>query len=885
VMRILVRLSTVLALVAAVLMVPTAGSTPTGTAQAADTSQFNAGNIIADNIFFDPYTMDANAIQSFLDNKGSKCVAGEMPCLKNYAVATADQPADSLCSGYRGVPTGESAATIIAKVSVSCGISPRVMLVLLQKEQSLVARTKPTRYAYEHATGFSCPDGAACNPAFSGLVSQVYFAARQFQRYAKEPARYNFKAGKVNTIGYYVPYDVVGNPPVNYNNLNNRRCGTAQVFIANQATAGLYNYTPYLPNQAALAAQYSGVPGAPDVNCSSYGNRNFWLYFTDWFGSTQSPVASAVADRYTSLGGPDGFLGSPTGGVACGLAGGGCTQGYANGAIYWSPATGAQVVSGAVRDKWGSLGWENSSLGYPAGDTTCGLNAGGCFQNFQRGSIYWTSGTGAHVMSGGIQSAWNATGWERGPLGYPLTDPACGLRDGGCWQSFQGGPSYWSPATGAHVISGAVGAMWSQTGYERGPLGFPTSDLICGLRLDGCMQTFQYGYGIYSNSATGTHVVAGAIGTAWGAQQWERGPLGYPSAGQVCGLKNGGCFQQFQGGNIYSSPGNGAHAVSGVIATAWAGEQWENGPLGYPTGDQRCGLAGGGCFQTFQGGTYYSTATTGTHAVRGAIAGAWAAQKWEQGPLGYPTGDQVCGLTGGGCSQTFQRGSAYSSPAGGAHLVSGAVLDAWKARGAETGTLGYPTGDQVCGLLSGGCFQLFQGGSIYHTTATGADVVTGVIRTAWAAQGYEKGALGYPTADQTCGLPGGGCGQQFQGGSIYTSTEGGTHAVLGSIATTWSGTGAETGPLGYPTAGQACGLRSAGCFQTFQEGSVYRSSGTGTQAVHGAIYQAWAARGWENGPLGYPTAAQVTTASDVSQQFERGTLAVDTATGEVTQTP
>jgi uncharacterized protein Veg len=44
----------------------------------------------------------------------------------------------------------------------------------------------------------------------------------------------------------------------------------------------LYKYTPYTPNAAALNNLY----GLGD-NCSAYGNRNFWRYFTDWFGSTQ----------------------------------------------------------------------------------------------------------------------------------------------------------------------------------------------------------------------------------------------------------------------------------------------------------------------------------------------------------------------------------------------------------------------------------------------------------------------------------------------------------------------------------------------------------------------------------------------------------------------
>jgi hypothetical protein len=59
-------------------------------------------------------------------------------------------------------------------------------------------------------------------------------------------------------------------------------CGSGAVHIANNATAALYYYTPYQPNGASLAAGY----GASNDRCAAYGNRNFYNYYTDWFGST-----------------------------------------------------------------------------------------------------------------------------------------------------------------------------------------------------------------------------------------------------------------------------------------------------------------------------------------------------------------------------------------------------------------------------------------------------------------------------------------------------------------------------------------------------------------------------------------------------------------------
>jgi hypothetical protein len=264
-MRALVRLVTAAAVTVTAVLVPVLGGTPGSTAQAANTALFDAGNIIADAVFFDGLAMDAGAVQNFLDAKGASCTGGEMPCLKKYRQDTATQVPDPYCAGYQGAYQ-ESAAAIIAKVGASCGINPRVLLVLLQKEQSIVTTKTPTVYAYDHATGFACPDTAPCNPAFTGFVSQVYFAARQFERYRIDAKSFRYKAGRVNTIQWH--------PDIN--------CGTSDVYLANQATAELYNYTPYRPNQAALAAGYAAVAKTdPAAGCASYGNRNFWNYFTD----------------------------------------------------------------------------------------------------------------------------------------------------------------------------------------------------------------------------------------------------------------------------------------------------------------------------------------------------------------------------------------------------------------------------------------------------------------------------------------------------------------------------------------------------------------------------------------------------------------------------
>lgn len=241
-----------------------ATAVPAPKAEALSGSEFKAGNIIGDSIFFNSSSMTAAQIQNFLNAKVPTCRSG-YTCLKDYRQDTQSRPAENmLCNAYGG--GNKSAAEIIYDVGISCGINPQTLLVLLQKEQSLVTDTWPEAVQYRSATGYGCPDTAPCDAEYYGFFNQVYHAARGFKRYARDADQYNYRSGRNNNILY--------NP--------NGACGSSNVYIENQATAGLYIYTPYQPNAAALNNLY----GEGDA-CSAYGNRNFWRMFNDWFGNTQ----------------------------------------------------------------------------------------------------------------------------------------------------------------------------------------------------------------------------------------------------------------------------------------------------------------------------------------------------------------------------------------------------------------------------------------------------------------------------------------------------------------------------------------------------------------------------------------------------------------------
>jgi uncharacterized protein with LGFP repeats len=133
-------------------------------------------------------------------------------------------------------------------------------------------------------------------------------------------------------------------------------------------------------------------------------------------------------------------------------------------------------VSGAVRTGWSKAGGPGGALGYPVTDTICGLRGGGCGQNFSGGSVYWSSSTGARVLSGAVRTRWAAARGIYGSLGYPKTGTTCGLRSGGCGQDFAGGSVYWSPQTGARVVKGVIRTEWLRSGGVKGSYSYPIAE-------------------------------------------------------------------------------------------------------------------------------------------------------------------------------------------------------------------------------------------------------------------------------------------------------------------------------------------------------------------------------------------------------------------------
>ncbi|TVT17109.1 choice-of-anchor D domain-containing protein, partial [Amycolatopsis rhizosphaerae] len=241
-----------------------------------------------------------------------------------------------------------------------------------------------------------------------------------------------------------------------------------------------------------------------------------------------------ITDYYNQLGGARGsYLSDPVS-PEYDTAGGGKAQDFRGGSIYWSAATGAHAVTGAILVRYKALGGPGSSLGYPITDETGTPDGVGRYNHFQIGSIYWTANTDAWAIQGAIRDAWAASGWEAGPLGYPTTNETTTPDGVGRFNHFSGpGSVYWSPNTGAHAIYGAIRDRWAALGWEAGPLGYPTTDELGTPDGVGRYNHFSGPGSVYWSPNTGAHAIYGAIRDRWAALGWEAGPLGYPTTDEL----------------------------------------------------------------------------------------------------------------------------------------------------------------------------------------------------------------------------------------------------------------------------------------------------------------------------------------------------------------
>ena len=368
-------------------------TTPGGVDTGPGGMEWDAGNIISDQVFYNSQALpDEAAVQAALDDVGGSCT--EPTCLRLATYATF--PATSAwCRPYPVPANGnpERYAVILLKLAQVCGLNPQVAIVIVQKESQGLTRSSPPAAL----TGFGCPDtgpgGSANCQGSAGVWEQTLGLFTSFAKLHQDAKYVNYPEGKTSDILW---------------NVKETGCGSAPVLVANRATATLYTYTPYQPNAAALAS----YPGTGDA-CSAYGNRNFFRMFQQYFGATGGgkPAADQAAAVPVS-----------TNGVQVTIPNNAFVDAGARGKVITAPTAKMAAGIAAGLTKLGGLYVWGGGFG-PGGEATDGCGRGGGDYNACQGLIgFDCSGLTNYVyVKGGYPSPGGNSGAQRAGPSVPYS--------------------------------------------------------------------------------------------------------------------------------------------------------------------------------------------------------------------------------------------------------------------------------------------------------------------------------------------------------------------------------------------------------------------------------------------------------------------------------
>jgi uncharacterized protein with LGFP repeats len=365
----------------------------------------------------------------------------------------------------------------------------------------------------------------------------------------------------------------------------------------------------------------------------------------------ESDATDAINKAYDGSGGATGPMGPSDGGLY--PIGGGFGQNYAGGKILFTPDTGAHVMTGAILEKYESLGGAaDGDLGFPTIDEGAGKapdSRNTTFSAADKPVIFWTPDTGAHVVRGAINAAWDKLGGSAGVLGVPAEDEV--FKGDLVSQNFTGGQ-----------------VTWNRTTKEFTTVPPELAAQLAGLTVP--------------EDATS------AINAARRAAGGPLGPLGAKQGPQYP-IGQDGAAQAFTGGKIFYTPATGANVVTGQVLKKYESVGGPQSDLGMPTSNEADGgLKTGSRVSTFSADdkpVIFWTPDYGAFIVRGAMNAAWDKLGGAAGPLGPPVADQTQNgnqisqrFTGGQLSWDKQTNKFSSEPANLASGLTGLTVPGYK---------------------------------------------------------------------------------------------------------------------------------------------------------------------------------------------------------------
>jgi hypothetical protein len=259
-------------------------------------ADFNPNKLIDDKTFSDTQTFgSAQGIQQFLASKNSPLASTDPSFLQKLKEPTDSAIKSGLSDPEPNLGRLRTAAELIWDASSHVGMNPQVILVTLQKEQSLITgdfSADRLQRALDHALGFACPD-SGCDQTFQGFYAQLFggFDA-QANRYIGAPGSlmrsFNTSGGRGpsvdaqgQTFGTTIRTSRVNDTIIVNNTLGGPQNPqpTQSVVLQNNSTAALYRYTPHVYN----------------------GNYNFWKFFDQWFRYQNGSLLRLPSDNNTYI--------------------------------------------------------------------------------------------------------------------------------------------------------------------------------------------------------------------------------------------------------------------------------------------------------------------------------------------------------------------------------------------------------------------------------------------------------------------------------------------------------------------------------------------------------------------------------------------------------
>jgi len=465
-------------------------------------------------------------------------------------------------------------------------------------------------------------------------------------------------------------------------------------------------------------------------------------------------------------------LGAPSGSLVRDETNSGVYQQYANGIIAWTAKLGAHVILAPFSTAWTTAGGADA-YGWPTADTVKTTDGGGGMtQVFQNVMLAKASGKSTFTLAPAVRDGYLALKGPGGVLGWP-TAKSTTTSAGTAMQTFDNATLF---ATTGHF--GAVGpellATYLGVGDVTGILGWPTSAYTTSaVGNGGGYQTFDKGQ-LYSSTDHGIVPVYGSLSTAY-AKYGSLNKLGWPVAARGTDAGTGALAQQFESGLVLTD-GTRYALMADPFLTAARPLGLISGKLGWPTGTALTSTAGaGGVIQEFTGGTLTSANGGDVLYVYGGMVSVFNSTGKTGGTLGWPTSNRYSDVKLGTIDQDFDKATILFK--GTTHGVVGVnLIKLAKARGVATGALGWPTSG--IGNLSAGQYQVFTHGALTWQSDIGAIYVPAGI---WAAQrkaGGFAGKLGWPAAAATYNAKTKAVAQTFDGGTITWSAKAGAKVTL-----------------------------------------------------------------------------------------------------------